>query len=121
LKTFEVWRPLSNFFNAYAKAINKKYNRTGSLFQYKFKRKEVNETKYFYNLVHYIHVNPEKHGFTEDFKTYKFSSFQAICSNKPTKIQRDKVIEWYDDLKNFIFCHTKDVDEESIKDFIIED
>jgi putative transposase len=120
-KTFEVWQPLSNFFNAYAKAFNKKYNRSGSLFQYKFKRKEIKTEKYFYNLVHYIHANPEKHGFVDDFRSYKFSSYQAIISKKPTKIKRDKVIEWYDDLNNFIFCHSREVDEELIKDYMIED
>jgi putative transposase len=117
----EVWRPISNFFNAYAKAINKKYNRRGSLFQYKFKRKEIRTEKYFYNLVHYIHANPEKHGIVEDFKTYKYSSYQAIIGNKPTKIKREGVINWYSDLKNFIYCHSREVDEESIKDIIIED
>src|SRR5687767_15940755 len=34
-------RQFANLFNAYAKAINTRYNRTGSLFQERFRRKEI--------------------------------------------------------------------------------
>jgi hypothetical protein len=34
-------QPLSNLFNSYAKSINKRYGRTGSLFQVRFKRERV--------------------------------------------------------------------------------
>jgi len=120
-KTFEVWRPFANFFNAYAKAINKKYQREGSLFQYKFKRKEITTEKYFYNLVHYIHANPQKHNIVDDFRKYRFSSYQAIISDKPSKINKDVEIKWYETLQNIVYCHSREVNEESIQDLIIED
>src|SRR4051812_26901115 len=43
-KTCEVLckQAFSNFFNAYTKTINSTYKRTGSLFQERFKRKEIN-------------------------------------------------------------------------------
>ena len=36
-----VEKGFKDFFISYAKAINKKYDRVGSLFQYKFKRKPI--------------------------------------------------------------------------------
>lgn len=35
--------PLSNLFNSYAKAINRRYNRRGSVFTTRFERTELNE------------------------------------------------------------------------------
>lgn len=122
-KTFEVsniWQPFSNFFNAYSKAFNKKYKRTGSLFQYKFKRKEVSSDEYFYNLMEYIHQNPQKHRIIDDFKQYKFSSYQAIIIGGNTKLEKSKILNWYDTLENFIHCHNVDIDIEKIKEYIIE-
>ncbi len=37
----QVSKAFSNFFNSYAKSINKKYNRTGSLFRDRFKRIKI--------------------------------------------------------------------------------
>ena len=37
----KLYLPLSNLFNSYAKAINKKYERKGSLFTTRFERKEI--------------------------------------------------------------------------------
>ena len=116
-----LWQPFSNLFNAYSKAINKKYTRTGGLFQYKFKRIEIKSDNYFYNLMVYIHQNPLKHEILRDFKNYEFLSYQAIIGNKATNIERNEIIKWYDTLENFIFCHSKEIDEETIKEYIIED
>ncbi len=59
----------SHLFNAYTKAINKRYGRSGSLFQEHIKRKRVDNEKYLIQLIAYIHLNPVKHGFTEDYKS----------------------------------------------------
>ncbi|MGZ9222214.1 MAG: transposase [Anaerolineales bacterium] len=53
----------SNFFNAYAKTINKTYGRTGSLFQHPFGRVPITTDRQFWNVIAYIHQNPQKHGF----------------------------------------------------------
>ncbi|MBU0765959.1 MAG: transposase [Bacteroidetes bacterium] len=96
----------SNFFNAYAKAFNKRYNRTGSLFERPVKRIEVDNIHYFKELVLYIHHNPQKHCFTENYKDYPWSSYGSVVSLKPTKLKRDKVIGWFNDVGNFITVHS---------------
>ena len=83
----------SNLFNAYAKAFNKAYHRTGALFQRPFGRIEVASDAYFVYLVVYIHQNPQKHGFVEDFRTWLYSSYQALLSTKPTRLRREDVIQ----------------------------
>jgi putative transposase len=110
LKTFEVsqrpvWKPFADLFNAYSKAFNKKYNRTGSLFQYKFKRNEVTSLEYMKHLIVYIHRNPLNHGIFENYCYYKYSSYRIITENLQNEIKRDEVISCFDSLENFIYCH----------------
>jgi REP element-mobilizing transposase RayT len=69
-----ISRAFSNLFNAYSKSINKAYNRTGSLFQERFRRKEIESDSYFTEVIFYIHGNPQKHGLVDDFREYTYSS-----------------------------------------------
>ncbi|HXV43989.1 MAG TPA: transposase [Anaerolineae bacterium] len=53
-ETFRVLSPsqqFSNLFNAYTKAINKTYRRTGSLFEHPFGRIPITSEQYFTQLV----------------------------------------------------------------------
>ena len=95
----------SNFFNSYAKSINKAYGRTGSLFQKRFGRVPVTSDAHFMALVRYIHFNPQKHGFVSDFWEYLYSSYQAMLSDKATRLKRDVVLEWFGDRAAFVEFH----------------
>lgn len=92
----------SNFFNAYAKAINRAYERTGALFERPFQRIQVSNPAYFARLVVYIHRNPEHHGFVEDLCDWPFSSYGAIrAEDKPTRVRRDVVLAWFEGVEAF--------------------
>jgi len=92
---------ISNLCNAYAKAINKKYNRIGSLFRTRYKRKKVLDEKYLKQLLVYINLNPIYHGFTKEIYTYRYSSLRALLSTKTTFLDRDMVLELFDNRENF--------------------
>jgi hypothetical protein len=94
-----------NLFNAYTKAINKSYQRSGSLFEKPFHRKPVTDDRYFTALVAYIHRNPQIHTFTEDFRDWPYSSYQAILSDKPTRLQRDTALAWFGGQAGFSDYH----------------
>ncbi len=95
----------SNFFNAYAKAINKSYNRTGSLFKDRFSRIKINDEGYLKSLIVYIHTNPTHHQFIDNFKDYKFSSYKSFLSKQPTLMNRDFVLNLFENRENFQFVH----------------
>ena len=97
--------PFSNLFNSYTKAINKTYNRTGSLFQEHFKRKRIENDEYLTQLVAYVHLNQVKHGFTDDFINYRYSSYKAYVSEKPTNVSCDYVMSLFGDKDNFMCWH----------------
>ena len=97
----------SNLFNAYTKAINKAYNRFGSLFQEHLHRIRVENEDYLMQLVAYVHLNPEKHRFTDDFKNYRYSSYRAYISGKTTDITRDYIMSIFGDTLNFEIWHNE--------------
>jgi len=95
----------SNFFNAYAKAFNKSYKRKGALFLDYMKRKSVTDEKYLSNLLHYIHYNPVHHGICKKIGDWDYTSFHAHISNKPTRLNRDEVLNWFGGKEKMVGIH----------------
>ncbi len=107
-------------FNSYAQSINHRYGRTSGLFEGTFSRIWVDNAFYYANLIHYIHKNPEKHGFVEDYKDYPHSSYNAHLSIKPTLLMREAVLSMFGGTNLYEGFHKQAVDEKLIKDYIIE-
>jgi hypothetical protein len=109
-----------HLFNAYTQAINKRFNRTGSLFETPFERKIVTSQEYLKDLIYYIHLNPVHHGLVDAFADYKWSSYQSILSDKPTNLNRNDVLDFFGNYQNFIDFHQVKHDLYNIKELIIE-
>jgi REP element-mobilizing transposase RayT len=117
-----VVKSFRDFLISYAKAVNKKYNRTGALFQQKFKRKEITTDAYFSWIVQYIHLNPVKAGLCNEPGDWKYSSYNAIVSKKQTKICVEEVLVWFGGLDEFIRIHRERVlDDIILKQFLKDD
>jgi REP element-mobilizing transposase RayT len=108
-------------FIAYSMAINKQHSRTGSLFQKKFKRKKVDTDQYFTQLIFYIHNNPVHHQIHVPLQDYKWSSYQRFLLDKPSKLSKKEVLEWFGGKKEFVEFHQRDWNPETIKDLWLED
>jgi putative transposase len=111
-------RHFAHLFNAYAKFYNIKYNRHGTLFERQFKRKEVDNRKYFRSLIVYIHQNPIHHGFCENLLDYGWSSYLTCVSIKPTSLKREEVIGWFDNIGNFKSLHGKKLFKENFEKYL---
>jgi putative transposase len=116
----DVSRQFSHFFNSYAQSINKAYNRTGLLFETPFERKLVDNDAYFTRAVFYIHSNPQRHGFVNDYRDYLHSSYHSHLQSKTTKLMRKEVIDWFGNVDEYVKFHNlmdfRDIDD----DFVIE-
>ena len=108
----EKYNPITEFMRkfstAYVMYFNKKYDRTGALFEGKFKSKHVGEDNYFNYLFSYIHLNPikliqsdwkengikNKKEATSFLMNFKYSSFQDFygISRKEGKIINKKFL-----------------------------
>jgi putative transposase len=111
----------SNFFNAYAKTINKAYGRTGSLFQHPFGRVPITSDRQFWNVIAYIHQNPQKHKFVADFRDWKYSSYGIILSDTKTSVNRSRVMEWFGSKKDYLSLHNEWVTDAQAKWFAEDD
>ena len=100
-----VMQQFSNFCNSYAKAFNRRFDRKGALFLDYLRRKPVNTENYFTTLLAYIHRNPVHHGFCQHVNDWAYSSLHSISSNKPTRLERNAVLDWFGGVEPYIAFH----------------
>ncbi len=115
-----ISKKFSNFFNGYAKAINKQQNRHGSLFEKPFKRKIIDNPDYLIYLIYYIHRNPVHHGFVDRMGDWFYSSHNIFLSKKQTKLNRKEVLSWFSGKDGFLLFHDQKQDLSKINEYIIE-
>ena len=109
---------ISKLFNAYAQAFNKRYKRHGALFERPFKRKRITSDTNLRNVVIYIHNNPVHHGYCDHVKDYKWSSYRTFLSTSPSKLKREEVIRWFDDVENFKYMHSRKMETTHIEEWL---
>lgn len=100
-----ISQQFSNCFNAYAKAYNKRFNRKGALFLDYLKRKEIENFKYLHNLIKYVHYNAVHHEICADINDWFWSSYKTMLSCKPSKLNKDFVINLFEGKENYINNH----------------
>ena len=111
----------SHLFNSYAQSINKVYSRTGALFEHPFRRKLIDNDTYFSRVVAYIHTNPQKHGFINDFKLYPHSSYGRVLDNQPSFISKDKLLKWFNNKELYFDFHNHFKEEMEYRSLYLED
>ena len=97
------------FMMSYAKAINRQENRTGSLFQKLFRRKEVHGINNCKNVTIYIHRNAIHHGLCLELDDFPWSSYPNLLADTPTSLKRKTVLQWFDGKEAFLKLHLENV------------
>jgi REP element-mobilizing transposase RayT len=90
-----VSNQFSKLFNSYTKAINKRYNTRGNLFNHRFKRKEVETEEHLITLICYIHNNPVNHGFVSKMSDWPYSSYLSYLTDEYTFLNEDALSRWF--------------------------
>jgi len=112
----EKYNPITEFMRklstAYVMYFNKKYGRTGSLFEGKFKSKHVGKDNYFNYLFSYIHLNPikliqsdwqengiknkeESISYLMDFSYSSFQDFYSVLRKEGKIINKNSLPEFF--------------------------
>jgi hypothetical protein len=86
--------------SAYTKAINKAYDRNGSLFQQHTKAKLVDKRTYLLTLISYIHQNPLRRGLVESLIEWPYSSYRDLAGYRNGTLVDHSLIDKY-------FCSEK--------------
>jgi len=100
-----------NVQNTYTKKKNYRSGSRGGLFCQSINRNLISSEIYLQMAIVYIHNNPVRHGFCISPNHWKFCSFNAINSDQPTKIEREEVLQWFENRENFIQYHKSNMDD----------
>jgi putative transposase len=71
---------------SYTKAINKRFQRVGVLFQGQFQAKPILTSSYLLNLCRYIHGNPVKDGLVTDITQWPYSNYLEWIGERNGKL-----------------------------------
>lgn len=93
----------------YAQWYNDKYQRSGPLFDGRYRAKAVKDMRQFYALLRYIHVNPVAAGLAKSVDEYEFSSYNCYMGQKDDLVDPDFVLAELDET-DFISLHQKVAD-----------
>lgn len=92
----QIDRVMKRIGVSYVYYFNKKYKRTGHLFQDRFKSEPINDDRYLLAAVRYIHNNPVKALIVQEPDRYQWSSYNAYISkdNTGSGITDRDLINW---------------------------
>jgi len=65
----------------------------------------VDSESYLMRLIVYVHQNPQKHGFANNFRDWNYSSYHELASNVPTRLPRDKLLQLFGSRADFTRIH----------------
>jgi putative transposase len=84
--------PMSSLSTSYAKAVNKRYNRIGHLFQERYQCKLIDKTEYLLYLTRYIHLNPVRSNLVEKPENWEFSSYLDFIERRNGKLSNPELV-----------------------------
>ena len=97
---------MHRFGVSYVKAINRRHERVGTLFQGRFRAIHVDREEYLVHLSRYIHLNPVAAGLVDRPEQWEFSSYlEYICQRQGTLPKCDwlqTVFPTVDDYRRFV-------------------
>ncbi|MGD1045285.1 MAG: transposase [Bacteroidota bacterium] len=85
IEEIDISTRMKYFGISYAKAINNRYERTGHLFEGRFKIKHVDSDEYLLHFSRYIHLNPFFAKLVYKAEDWKYSSYRKYLSVKDSR------------------------------------
>ena len=92
LKTDDLSGLMQPFVLSYTKAINKRYERVGSLFQGRFKAIHIDRNEYLVHLSRYIHLNPVEAGLVRRPEDWEFSSYPEFIGLRNGTLPKPDIV-----------------------------
>ena len=97
--------------SSYVKWYNQKYERTGHLFQERFRSENVENERYFMTVLRYIMQNPMKAGLEPSLGKYKWTSYRAYEKGIGSITDTEFAESFFGSRKNLLmFCNEQNED-----------
>ena len=88
----DISKIMAKILSSYAMCYNAKYQRSGVLFSNRYKSEPIEDERYCFNLIRYIHYNPLKAGITKDLSSYPYSSYHEYITGKKVIVDTEYVL-----------------------------
>ena len=80
----DIKKVMHKLLTTYVVWFNRKYQRSGSLIGNRYKSEPIEDEKYYFALVRYIHQNPVRAGICKTSSEYKWSSYSDYLTGRKT-------------------------------------
>ena len=112
----DISKIMTKILSHYATWFNIKYLRSGSLFSNRYKSEPIEDERYYFSLIKYIHQNPIKAFMTDKIDNYPYSSYQEYIMNTSDLVNIDFSFDMFsnnrkDAIQQFIILHKSDLNE----------
>lgn len=89
---------MRSLMTSYSRYFNRKYKRTGSLFESRYKASRINANNYLQHISRYVHLNPRY------WRRYKYSSlsFYEHTGREPEWLLPGKVLDLFTSRKSYM-------------------
>ncbi|GMA98948.1 transposase [Pelosinus sp. IPA-1] len=104
---------------SYVSWYNRKYGRSGHLFQDRFKSEVVEDNEYLLTVLRYIHQNPLKSGNIKQLEKYKWSSYEEYLG-QPKTVDTDLILKIFASKKEQAMIYFKNFMNEQNDDTCID-
>ena len=95
-----LWRGMHGIQNRFSRGFNRRFGRTGSLWQGRYKAKHVEDQRYLDRLVLYVHLNPVKAGLVNDPVEYPFAGHREVKRrNRDPLVDIDEMLRCFGETK----------------------
>ncbi|WP_445666318.1 transposase [Fodinibius sp. AD559] len=91
----ELRKQIGIHLSSYTKAINKVFDRNGSLFQQHTKAKLIEDRAYLLTLISYIHKNPVRARLVNNLKEWRYSSYLDLAGYRNGSLVNHSIIDRY--------------------------
>lgn len=90
-------RLMHGVMTAYVIYFNKKYNKTGSLFENRYKAKRIDNQSYLEHITRYIHLNPS------GWQDYSYSSIHAYTGEKSISwLKTNRILDMFRSPRDYV-------------------
>jgi len=94
-KINELRQKIGIQLSSYTKALNKVFQRNGSLFQQHTKAKHIDDRSYLLTILTYIHQNPIRAGLVKELQAWPYSSYPDLADLRNGTLVDPLIINQY--------------------------
>ncbi len=94
-----------HFFKSYTRIFNYNRRQSGTLFAETFHRTPITDEGEVAKTIVYIHREPQRYAWADDFRAWRFSSYRTILSTQKTVLKRERALDFFEGKDNFLEWH----------------